>query len=149
MIENIEKDQLQDICSGLLKGFIEWVDMNDEAEKAIILDSAYQFKLSMLEQGHETLQKKYFLSSQKLSEEELIILLNQWKETFSQLVNSDLDRVSKDSFKIWFLSLASSTLPSLEEDGRILWTKLIEGLEHCKNLTIEDIPFPLNTITKN
>tara|TARA_B100001094_G_C17715035_1_gene569175 strand:+ start:124 stop:573 length:450 start_codon:yes stop_codon:yes gene_type:complete len=149
MIENIEKDQLQDICSGLLKGFIEWVDMNDEAEKAIILDSAYQFKLSMLEQGHETLQKKYFLSSQKLSEEELIILLNQWKETFSQLVNSDLDRVSKDSFKIWFLSLASSTLPSLEEDGRILWTKLIEGLEHCKNFTIEDIPFPLNTITKN
>ena len=149
MIENIEKDQLLDICSGLLKGFIEWVDMNDEAEKAIILDSAYQFKLSMLEQGHETLQKKYFLSSQKLSEEELIILLNQWKETFSQLVNSDLDRVSKDSFKIWFLSLASSTLPSLEEDGRILWTKLIEGLEHCKNFTIEDIPFPLNTITKN
>ena len=149
MIENIEKDQLQDICSGLLKGFIEWVDMNDEAEKAIILDSAYQFKLSMLEQGHETLQKKYFLSSQKLSEEELIILLNQWKETFSQLVNSDLDRVSKDSFKIWFLSLASSTHPSLEEDGRILWTKLIEGLEHCKNFTIEDIPFPLNTITKN
>lgn len=149
MIENIEKDQLQDICSGLLKGFIEWVDMNDEAEKAIILDSAYQFKLSMLEQDHETLQKKYFLSSQKLSEEELIILLNQWKETFSQLVNSDLDRVSKDSFKIWFLSLASSTLPSLEEDGRILWTKLIEGLEHCKNFTIEDIPFPLNTITKN
>ena len=149
MIENIEKDQLQDICSGLLKGFIEWVDMNDEAEKAIILDSAYQFKLSMLEQGHETLQKKYFLSSQKLSEEELIILLNQWKETFSQLVNSDLDRISKDSFKIWFLSLASSTLPSLEEDGRILWTKLIEGLEHCKNFTIEDIPFPLNTITKN
>ena len=149
MIENIEKDQLQDICSGLLKGFIEWIDMNDEAEKAIILDSAYQFKLSMLEQGHETLQKKYFLSSQKLSEEELIILLNQWKETFSQLVNSDLDRVSKDSFKIWFLSLASSTLPSLEEDGRILWTKLIEGLEHCKNFTIEDIPFPLNTITKN
>ena len=149
MIENIEKDQLQDICSGLLKGFIEWVDMNDEAEKAIILDSAYQFKLSMLEQGHETLQKKYFLSSQKLSEEELIILLNQWKETFSQLVNSDLDRVSKDSFKIWFLSLASSTLPSLEEDGRILWTKLIEGLEHCKNFTIEDITLPLNTITKN
>ena len=149
MIENIEKDQLQDICSGLLKGFIEWVDMNDEAEKAIILDSAYQFKLSMLEQDHETLQKKYFLSSQKLSEKELIILLNQWKETFSQLVNSDLDRVSKDSFKIWFLSLASSTLPSLEEDGRILWTKLIEGLEHCKNFTIEDIPFPLNTITKN
>jgi hypothetical protein len=149
MIENIEKDQLLDICSGLLKGFIEWVDMNDEAEKAIILDSAYQFKLSMLEQGHETLQKKYFLSSQKLSEEELIILLNQWKETFSQLVNSDLDRVSKDSFKIWFLSLASSTLPSLEEDGRILWTKLIEGLEHCKNFTIEDIPFSLNTITKN
>ena len=149
MIENIEKDQLLDICSGLLKGFIEWVDMNDEAEKAIILDSAYQFKLSMLEQGHETLQKKYFLSSQKLSEEELIILLNQWKETFSQLVNSDLDRVSKDSFKIWFLSLASSTHPSLEEDGRILWTKLIEGLEHCKNFTIEDIPFSLNTITKN
>ena len=149
MIENIEKEQLQDICSGLLKGFIEWVDMNDEAEKAIILDSAYQFKLSMLEQDHVTLQKKYFLSSQDLSKEELIILLNQWKQTFSQLVNSDLDRVSKDSFKIWFLSLASSTLPVLEADGRILWSKLIEGLEHCKNFTIEDIPFPLNTITKN
>ena len=149
MTESIEKDQLENICSSLLRGFIEWIDINDGPEKAIILDSAYQFKLSMLEQGHETLQKKYFLSSQKLSEEELIILLNQWKETFSQLVNSDLDRVSKDSFKIWFLSLASSTLPSLEADGRILWTKLIEGLEHCKNFTIEDIPFPLNTITKN
>ena len=102
-----------------------------------------------MEKDQVTLKKKYFLSFQELSEGELIILLNQWKQTFSQLVNSDLDRVSKDSFKIWFLSLASSTLPALEADGRILWSKLIEGLEHCKNFTIEDIPFPLNTITKN
>lgn len=149
MVENIEKEQLQNICSSLLKGFIEWIDMNNSTEKAVILDSAYQFKLSMLEQDHKTLQKKYFISAQDLSQEELIILLNQWKETFSRLVNSNLDRVSKDSFKIWFLSLASSSLPALENDGRTLWKKLIEGIEHCKNFSIEDIPYPLNTITKN
>tara|TARA_Y100000768_G_scaffold309253_1_gene243522 strand:+ start:510 stop:959 length:450 start_codon:yes stop_codon:yes gene_type:complete len=149
MIEDTEKDQLENICSSLLKGFIEWIDMNDENEKAIILDSAYQFKLSMLEQDHQTLQKKYFISAKDLTNEELIILLSQWKETFSQLINSDLDRVSKDSFKIWFLSLASSLLPSLENDGRLLWKKLIEGVDHCKNFSIGDIPYPLNTITKN
>ena len=149
MTESIEKDQLENICSSLLRGFIEWIDINNGPEKAIILDSAYQFKLSMLEQENETLQKKYFLSSQDLSREELIILLGQWKETFTQLINSDLDRVSKDSFKIWFLSLASSSMPSLENDGRLLWAKLIDGIEHCKNFSIEDIPYPLNTITKN
>ena len=63
MTENIEKDQLENICSSLLKGFIEWIDINDGPEKAVILDSAYQFKLSMLEQENETLQKKYFISS--------------------------------------------------------------------------------------
>ncbi len=149
MIANTEKDQLENICSSLLKGFIEWIDMNDGPEKALILDSAYQFKLSMLEQDHQSLQKKYFKMAQDLSNEELITLLIQWKETFSRLINSDLDRVSKDSFKIWFLSLASSSMPSLETDGRILWSKLIEGIEHCKNFSIEDIPYPLNTITKN
>ena len=149
MTENIEKDQLENICSSLLKGFIEWIDINDGPEKAVILDSAYQFKLSMLEQENETLQKKYFISSQDLSNEELIILLVQWKETFTQLINSNLDRVSKDSFKIWFLSLASSSMPALESDGRLLWTKLIAGIEHCKNFSIEDIPYPLNNITKN
>ena len=149
MTENIEKDQLENICSSLLKGFIEWIDINDGPEKAVILDSAYQFKLSMLEQVNETLQKKYFISSQDLSNEELIILLVQWKETFTQLINSNLDRVSKDSFKIWFLSLASSSMPALESDGRLLWTKLIDGIEHCKNFSIEDIPYPLNNITKN
>ena len=91
MTESIEKDQLENICSSLLRGFIEWIDINNGPEKAIILDSAYQFKLSMLEQENETLQKKYFLSSQDLSREELIILLGQWKETFTQLINSDLD----------------------------------------------------------
>ena len=149
MTENIEKDQLENICSSLLKGFIEWIDINDGPEKAVILDSAYQFKLSMLEQENETLQKKYFISSQDLSNEELIILLVQWKETFTQWINSNLDRVSKDSFKIWFLSLASSSMPALESDGRLLWTKLIDGIEHCKNFSIEDIPYPLNNITKN
>ena len=53
MTESIEKDPLENICSSLLRGFIEWIDVNDGPEKAIILDSAYQFKLSMLEQENE------------------------------------------------------------------------------------------------
>ena len=60
MTESIEKDQLENICSSLLRGFIEWIDINDGPEKAIILDSAYQFKLLMLKQENETLQKKIF-----------------------------------------------------------------------------------------
>jgi|TARA_A200000159_G_C7060717_1_gene230246 hypothetical protein len=40
-------------------------------------------------------------------------------------------------------------MPSLENDGRLLWAKLIDGIEHCKNFSIKDIPYPLNTVTKN
>lgn len=149
MINNFEDEQLEKICSNLLRGFIEWIDINDGPEKALILDTAYQFKLSMLEQDNVTLSKKYFLADQELSDQELIDLLSQWKETFTQLINSDADRISKDSFKIWFLSLASSSIPALEDDGRILWTKLVEGIDYCKNFSIEDIPYSLNIITKN
>ena len=149
MNSNLDNQQLYNICSGLFKGFIEWIDVNSQNEKALILDSAFQFKKQILSQDNPTLQKKYFVTPQDLSNQEAFKLLNQWKETFLNLINSDLDRVSKDSFKIWFLSLACFFIPQLEEDGKILWTKLLEGLEYCKYFSISDVPHPFNTITKN
>ncbi len=146
---NLDNDQLYNICSGLFKGFIDWIEVNSQNEKALILDSAYQFKNQILSQDNPTLQKKYFVTPNDLSNQEAFMLLNQWKDTFSNLINSDVDRISKDSFKIWFLSLACYSIPELEEEGKILWTKLLEGVEYCKYFTISDVPHPLNTITKN
>ena len=57
MNEEIDNDQLHDICSKLLKGFINWIEINDSKEKASILDNAFQFKTSILEQDKSTLQK--------------------------------------------------------------------------------------------
>ena len=149
MNSNLDKEQLYNICSGLLKGFIDWIDINSQDEKALIFDSAYQFKNQILIQDNPSLQKKYFVSPQDLSNQEALMLLNQWKETFSNLINSDVDRISKDSFKIWFLSLACHSISQLEEEGKILWTKLLEGVEYCKYFNVSDVPYPLNTITKN
>ena len=111
MNKNIDYEQLENISSSLLKGFISWIEINDSQERAMILDSAYQFKFSILEQDKSTVQKKYFISPKDLSKDEASLLLNQWKDTFSQIINSDLDRISKDSFKLWFLSLASFLMP--------------------------------------
>ena len=41
MNSNLDNDQLFNICAGLFKGFIEWIDVNSQNEKALILDSAY------------------------------------------------------------------------------------------------------------
>ena len=75
MIEEIDNEQLHDICSRLLKGFINWIEINDSKEKASILDNAFQFKTSILEQDKSTLQKKYFISPQNLSKKEADVLL--------------------------------------------------------------------------
>ena len=149
MNEEIDNEQLHDICSRLLKGFINWIEINDSKEKASILDNAFQFKTSILEQDKSTLQKKYFISPQNLSKKEADVLLLQWRDTFSTLVNSNVDRLSKDSFKIWFLSLASYSIPELEKDANELWSKLLEGVEYCHKFYIKDVPYPLNTISKN
>ena len=92
MNSNLDNDQLFNICAGLFKGFIEWIDVNSQNEKALILDSAYHFKNQILNQELPTLQKKYFQTPQDLSSQETHKLLNQWKDTFSNLINSDLDR---------------------------------------------------------
>ncbi len=57
MNSNLDKEQLYNICSGLLKGFIDWIDINSQDEKALILDSAYQFKNQILIQDNPSLQK--------------------------------------------------------------------------------------------
>ena len=149
MNKNIDYEQLENISSSLLKGFISWIEINDSQERAMILDSAYQFKFSILEQDKSTVQKKYFISPKDLSKDEALLLLNQWKDTFSQIINSDLDRISKDSFKLWFLSLASFLMPILENETKVLWDKLLDGIEYCQNFSIKDVPYPLNKITKN
>ena len=113
MNSNLDNDQLFNICAGLFKGFIEWIDVNSQNEKALILDSAYHFKNQILNQENPTLQKKYFQTPQDLSNQETHRLLNQWKDTFSNLINSDLDRVSKDSFKT--VSYTHLTLPTIVE----------------------------------
>ena len=92
---------------------------------------------------------KGYLEDFALSKKEADVLLLQWKDTFSTLVNSNVDRLSKDSFKIWFLSLASYSIPELEKDANELWSKLLEGVEYCHKFSIKDVPYPLNTISKN
>ena len=149
MNSNLDKEQLYNICSGLLKGFIDWIDINSQDEKALILDSAYQFKNQILIQDNPSLQKKYFVSPQDLSNQEALMLLNQWKETFSNLINSDVDRISKDSFKIWFLSLASEIFEELNEAGRLMWKTLILGIDHCKKFSLNDIPRYHNKFSSN
>ena len=57
MNNNIDYEQLENISSSLLKGFISWIEINDSQERAMILDSAYQFKFSILEQDKSTVQK--------------------------------------------------------------------------------------------
>ena len=81
--------------------------------------------------------------------DELIKEDSQWKDTFSQLINTKADRVSKDSFKIWFLTIAAYGIPSLTQQGNYLWSKLIEGIEYCEKFSIQDIPYPYNKISKN
>ena len=51
----------------IIERFINWIEINDSKEKASILDNAFQFKTSILEQDKSTLQKKYFISPQNLS----------------------------------------------------------------------------------
>ena len=58
MDSNLDNEQLYNICSGLFKGFIDWIDVNSQNEKALILDSAYQFKNQILSQDNPTLHKK-------------------------------------------------------------------------------------------
>ena len=60
MNSNLDNDQLFNICAGLFKGFIEWIDVNSQNEKALILDSAYHFKNQILNQENPTLQKNIF-----------------------------------------------------------------------------------------
>ena len=149
MTNEEEIAQLENTCLKLLQGFISWIEVNEEREIALILDNAYDFKYRILNLEGSFLQKKYFMNAQDLTEDQILSLVKQWKDTFSQLINSQVDRVSKDSFKIWFLTIASYGIPSLTQQGDYLWSKLIHGVGYCKKFSLEDIPYPYNKITKN
>ncbi|MDA1284340.1 MAG: hypothetical protein O3C61_05380 [Proteobacteria bacterium] len=144
-----EITQLENTCLKLLQGFISWIEANDEREIALMLDSAYDFKYQILKLEGSFLQKKYFTNAQELTNDQIILLIKQWKDTFSQLINSQADRISKDSFKIWFLTIAAYGIPSLTQQGDHLWSKLILGMGFCEKFSLKDIPFPYNKITKN
>lgn len=141
--------QIESICSSLLNGFINWIKIKEKEEIAAILDSAYEFKLSIINKNHLSLQGKYFTNPQHLTSEEYLILVNQWRVTFIKIVNSKLDRISKDSFKLWFLSLATLQNTNLKQEASLLWTELFKGIDYCKKFSIKDIPYPYNTIANN
>jgi hypothetical protein len=149
MTNEEEIAQLENTCLKLIQGFISWIEVNEEREIALILDNAYDFKCRILNLEGSFLQKKYFMNAQDLTEDQILSLVKQWKDTFSQLINSQADRVSKDSFKIWFLTIASYGIPSLTQQGDHLWSKLIHGIGYCEKFSLEDIPYPYNKITKN
>ena len=149
MTNDAEIPQIENICTRLLQGFIGWIEINDKKEIGLILDSAYDFKHQILKIETQSLQKKYFTDAQTLTQDENILLIKQWKDTFSQLIDTQADRVSKDSFKIWFLTIAAYGIPSLTQQGNYLWSKLIEGIEYCEKFSIQDIPYPYNKISKN
>ena len=149
MINDAEIPQIENICTRLLQGFIGWIEINDKKEIGLILDSAYDFKQQILKIETQSLQKKYFTDAQTLTQDENILLIKQWKDTFSQLIDTQADRVSKDSFKIWFLTIAAYGIPSLTQQGNYLWSKLVDGIEYCEKFSLKDIPYPYNKISKN
>ena len=86
---NLDNDQLYNICSGLFKGFIDWIEVNSQNEKALILDSAYQFKNQILSQDNPTLQKKYFQEGQTLIFQDLKCLIGYFsRKQFCQLLEN-------------------------------------------------------------
>lgn len=149
MLDDNDTQYLRDITSKLLVGFNDWIVINSNEEKSLILDNAYEFKIEIINNPKNSLQKKYFLDPDSLNIQEKIFLLNKWRVIFTDLVNSNLDRISKDSFKIWFLSLASEIFEELNEAGRLMWKTLILGIDHCKKFSLNDIPSYHNKFSSN
>ena len=149
MLDDNDIQYLRDITSKLLVGFNDWIVINSNEEKSLILDNAYEFKIEIINNPKNSLQKKYFLDPDSLNIQEKIFLLNKWRVIFTDLVNSNLDRISKDSFKIWFLSLASEIFEELNEAGRLMWKTLILGIDHCKKFSLNDIPSYHNKFSSN
>ena len=149
MIDDNDTQYLRDITSKLLVGFNDWIVINSNEEKSLILDNAYEFKIEIINNPKNSLQKKYFLDPDSLNIQEKIFLLNKWRVIFTDLVNSNLDRISKDSFKIWFLSLASEIFEELNEAGQLMWKTLILGIDHCKKFSLNDIPSYHNKFSSN
>jgi len=149
VLDDNDIQYLRDITSKLLVGFNDWIVINSNEEKSLILDNAYEFKIEIINNPKNSLQKKYFLDPDSLNIQEKIFLLNKWRGIFTDLVNSNLDRISKDSFKIWFLSLASEIFEELNEAGRLMWKTLILGIDHCKKFSLNDIPSYHNKFSSN
>ena len=149
MINDAEIPNIENICTRLLQGFIGWIEINDKQEIGLLLDSAYDFKHQILKIKTPSLQKKYFTNAKELTQDESLLLIKQWKDTFSQLIDTQADRVSKDSFKIWLLTIAAYGRPRLTQQGNYLWSKLIDGIEYCEKFSLQDIPYPYNKISKN
>ena len=149
MLDDNDTQYLRDITSKLLVGFNDWIVINSNEEKSLILDNAYEFKIEIINNPKNSLQKKYSLDPDSLNIQEKIFLLNKWRVIFTDLVNSNLDRISKDSFKIWFLSLASEIFEELNEAGRLMWKTLILGIDHCKKFSLNDIPSYHNKFSSN
>lgn len=149
MLDDNDTQYLRDITSKLLVGFNDWIVINSNEEKSLILDNAYEFKIEIINNPKNSLQKKYFLDPDSLNIQEKIFLLNKWRVIFTDLVNSNLDRISKDSFKIWFLSLASEIFEELNEAGQLMWKTLILGIDHCKKFSLNDIPSYHNKFSSN
>jgi len=149
VLDDNDTQYLRDITSKLLVGFNDWIVINSNEEKSLILDNAYEFKIEIINNPKNSLQKKYFLDPDSLNIQEKIFLLNKWRVIFTDLVNSNLDRISKVSFKIWFLSLASEIFEELNEAGRLMWKTLILGIDHCKKFSLNDIPSYHNKFSSN
>lgn len=149
MAEENDIQYLKDITLRLIVGFNDWINLNSDKEKSVMLDNAYEFKNEIINNQKNSLQKKYFLNPELLKKEEKIVLLDKWRVTFTELINSNLDRISKDSFKIWFLSLASEIFEELKEAGQLMWKSLIQGIEHCQNFSLTDIPRVHNQFSSN
>lgn len=139
---------LENICEKLLNSFIDWLKINSPKDLADILDLAYDFKYKILSQDEASLQKLYF-KNEKLNLNQKLLLLNHWRVTFNILINSDISRATKDSFKLWFLSLAAQLFPSLRSKGDELWGVFNVSFDLCKYFAISDIPRELSRIKTN
>ena len=57
MLDDNDTQYLRDITSKLLVGFNDWIVINSNEEKSLILDNAYEFKIEIINNPKNSLQK--------------------------------------------------------------------------------------------
>ena len=60
MAEENDIQYLKDITLKLIVGFNDWINLNSDKEKSVMLDNAYEFKNEIIHNQKNSLQKNIF-----------------------------------------------------------------------------------------